>query len=263
MGIADIQRALIARGYDLGPTGADDVAGRATRAAVAAFQRANGLKPDGIVGALTLSKLVPEIITPPPGLLSPAIFRMVAPGARADIVAAMITRPDKFAAAQIVTRRRMAHFLSQTATETGGFKALSESLNYSAAGLVKTFKKYFPTLASTAGFVGDPRAIANKVYGGRLGNTQPNDGWDYRGGGIMQNTGRANYRAAGFENDPEALRRPDSALDAALAFWVMNGLNAIADSGTVAQVRKRVNGGSNGLDEAEAYFGKACRALGV
>lgn len=284
------QRALLAAGFKLPKFGADGGFGGETRDAMQAFQRAKGLpvtwpKTMAEVDAETIKALQaaiaemrPVAVKPagpaPVGMLTPSIIRAVAPGARADIIAELVSAGDRFAAAGITSRRIMAHFLSETATESGGFEKLEESLNYSVEGLMKTFSRsrisaaQCQALGRKPGRAAQHEQIANVIYGGawglkNLGNTQPGDGWRYRGGGILQNTGRANYRRAGFEDNPEALRHPAGALAAALKFWTDNDLSRIAATGSVAQVRKVVNGGANGLEEAEGYFAKACRALGA
>lgn len=187
-------------------------------------------------------------------------LRRLAPKADPKLVAAIVDGWPAMVAAGIETPRRVATFLATLATETGGFRALSENLNYtSVAQIRKTWPKRFPTDASAKPFVRNPEALANKVYGGRLGNTEPGDGWRFRGGGFIQNTGRANYRAAGHENDPETLRTPGPGFAAAVTFWADNGLNALADRDDPKAVRKRVNGGLIGFDDFAAYLHKAKR----
>ncbi len=189
------------------------------------------------------------------------ILPAVAPRARADVVAALIAADDRIAAAEISTPLRLAHFLAQMATESGDFTRLEEDLFYSAERLCQVWPKRFPTLAAAKPYARNPKALAEKVYGGRMGNVKPGDGWRYRGGGLMQNTGRANYRAAGFEADPDRLRTPAGAIAAALTFWTDNGCNALADADDVEALRRRINGGDNGLPECRAYLAKAKAAL--
>ncbi|WP_375455640.1 peptidoglycan-binding protein [uncultured Methylobacterium sp.] len=189
------------------------------------------------------------------------IIRAMAPAARADIVAAFQAADARIATAEIATPARIAHFLAQIATETGGFRRLEEDLSYSAERLCAVWPKRFPSLDAARPYARNPKALAEKVYGGRMGNTRPGDGYRYRGGGDLQTTGRANYRAAGFEADPDRLRQPAGALAAALTFWTDNDCNALADAGDVAAVRRRVNGGQTGLAECRAYLAKAEAAV--
>lgn len=154
-----------------------------------------------------------------------------------------------------------AHFFGQCAHESGGFKVFSENLNYSDKGLNGIFKKYFPTLASTAGYARKPEKIANKVYANRMGNgpESSGDGYKFRGRGPIQLTGKDNYTA--FAKDikrPDVLTNPDIvatelAFESALWFFNKNGLFAIADKGVsdavIGQITRRVNGGTHGLDD--------------
>ena len=160
-----------------------------------------------------------------------------------------------------LTNNQAAHFFGQCAHESGGFKVFSENLNYSDKGLNGIFKKYFPTIASTAGYARKPEKIANKVYANRMGNgpEASGDGWKYRGRGPIQLTGKDNYTAfAADVKRPDALKNPDLvvgelAFESALWFFRKNGLLAIADKGVtdaiITQISKRVNGGTHGLDD--------------
>lgn len=256
-----IQRALKAAGFDPGLIDGDY--GKNTRYAVSRFQESRGLNINGDADPITLAALFGEPAAPAPvsGLLTREVIIKVCPSASPALVNAIATNADSIAAAGITTPLRAAHFLSEIATETGGLRAIEENLNYSAKRLVQVFPSRFKTLAAAQPYANNPQALANKVYGGRLGNTQPGDGWRYRGGGLMQTTGRYNYTRAGHEDDPEALRQPVPALKSALAFWSDNGLNALADSDNVEAVRKRVNGGTNGIAETRIYLKKAKAAL--
>lgn len=172
-------------------------------------------------------------------------------------------------AAGIDTGLRLAHFLAQTATETGGFKALEENLNYSAKRMMVVFPSRFPNLASTAGLANNPRAFALKVYSNRLGNGPPSsgDGFTFRGRGLIQLTGRDNYKARATETGLPLVDRPEIASDPATSvqvaalYWTSRNINDRADADDVREVRKRVNGGFNGLDEAKVFLARAKKAL--
>lgn len=160
-----------------------------------------------------------------------------------------------------LSNNQAAHFFGQCAHESANFTVFSENLNYSAEGLNKIFKKYFPTPVSTTGYVRKPEKIANRVYASRMGNgpESSGDGWKYRGRGPIQLTGKDNYTA--FANDigrPDVITNPDIvvselAFESALWFFRKNGLLAIADGGVtdavITQITKRVNGGTHGLDD--------------
>ncbi|WNG17650.1 glycoside hydrolase family 19 protein [Cystobacter fuscus] len=170
---------------------------------------------------------------------------------------------------EINTQRRVAHFLAQLAHESG-FRPLAENLNYSAEGLRKTWPRVF-TEQLALECQRNPERIANLAYGHRLGNTQPEDGFKFRGRGFIQITGRNNYTRYGALIRQDIVNNPDLALQVdvssliAAAFWLENGLNQLADEGgieVVEAITKKVNGGTLGLDERRRYFLLAEQALG-
>lgn len=263
-----IQTALNEKGF--GPLVVDGNIGDKTVAAIRKFQEANGLVADGVPGPRTRAKLFgdeapADPVTPAGGLgfINSVVIRKVAPSARADLVLEITSRPQDLAAVGIDSRLVFAHFLSEVCIETGGLKSISEDLNYSAERLHDVFRKRFPTVASAVPYAHNPEKLANHVYGGRLGNNQPGDGWRYRGGGLLQNTGRENFRKAGHEDDPESLREPGPALSAALSYWGQHHISVIARRDDVVAVRLAINGGDNGLDDTKVYLRRAKSALGI
>ena len=156
---------------------------------------------------------------------------------------------------------RAAHFFAQTAHETGGFKAFSENLSYGAPGLRGIFGKYFPTDAMAKAYERQPERIANRVYGGRLGNgvEASGDGWKYRGRGALQLTGKANYQAfSDYIKRPDVMDNPnlvagELCFESALWFFDKNRLWSICDQGindtAILALTKRINGGIHGLDD--------------
>jgi putative chitinase len=159
---------------------------------------------------------------------------------------------------------RAAHFFAQTAHESGGFKAFSENLNYGAKGLRGIFRKYFPTDALARAYERKPAAIANRVYGNRMGNgpESSGEGFAFRGRGALQLTGKFNYSEfAKYVNRPEVMDNPDLvatelAFESALWFFDKNKLWSICDQGTgdaaILALTKRINGGTHGLDDRKA-----------
>lgn len=163
------------------------------------------------------------------------------------------------------TPLRLAHFLAQCGHESGGFRLTQENLNYSAKGLMGIFKKYFPTQALADAYARKPEKIANRVYGGRMGNglEASGEGFKFRGRGYIQLTGKSNYAAFDAAVPDDILANPDlvstkHALASAAWFWKKNGLNLIADTGSTAEVvtkiTKRVNGGTIGLPDRIKHF---------
>jgi putative chitinase len=168
---------------------------------------------------------------------------------------------DKF---EINTPLRLAHFLAQCGHESGGFKAVSENLNYGAKGLSTIFKKYF-TPESAKDFERKPEKIANVVYANRMGNGNQasGEGWKFRGRGYIQLTGKDNYTAFDKSVEDDILATPDLVatkypLLSAAWFFHKNGLHKIADEGAtdavVTKVTKRVNGGTIGLADRILHF---------
>jgi putative chitinase len=174
----------------------------------------------------------------------------------------------------ITTDKRIAGFISQCAHESMDFTAMSENLNYREETLNKVFPRYFgPGKRNAAEYAKNPEKIANYVYmdefrTSKLGNTQPGDGWRFRGRGLKQLTGRDNYTRFAKDYNMTAeeaavwVETKEGALASALWFWNTNNLNAIADTGNVAALTKKINGGDIGLADRQARYAKAMAALG-
>ena len=180
--------------------------------------------------------------------------------------------PDTITKFELNTPLRLAHFLAQAGHESGGFKALNENLNYGAKGLVTTFKKYFPTEDLAKQYERKPEKIANKVYGGRMGNglEVTGEGWKYRGRGYIQLTGKDNYKAFDAVVTESIIDNPDLVatkypLLSAAWFFHKNGLHKLADGGAtdavVTSITKRVNGGTIGLPDRIKHFKEYYAAL--
>ena len=243
--------------------------GPKTEAAVKAWQKANGLKDDGIVGDATWAKLFgdsneetqvikEDVVIPSDGALNIEKLKGHIP----DAVLAQI--PDTAKKFNITNNLRLAHFLSQCGHESGGFKAVSENLNYSADGLKKIFGKYFPGNLNEA-YARQPEKIASRVYGNRMGNGDEasGEGYKFRGRGYIQLTGKANYTNFTKFIGEDCVANPDLVatkypLASAAFFFDSNKLWSICDKGaddaTVTAVTKRVNGGTLGLPDRIKHF---------
>lgn len=159
---------------------------------------------------------------------------------RAELWAAPITAA--MAEYGVNTKFRRAAFLAQVAHESGGFKYVREL--------------WGPTTAQAR-------------YEGRtdLGNTQPGDGSRFRGRGLIQITGRANYAAGGealgldLLTHPELLEEPKHAADSAAWFWQSHKLNELADQQLFTAITRRINGGLNGQEERTALYHRALAVL--
>ncbi len=172
----------------------------------------------------------------------------------------------------ISTPLRQAAFLSQIGMESAHLTALLENLNYSEQALLEIWPDHFtPAQAAeygrTATHPANQEAIANLAYGGRMGNTEPGDGWTYRGRGLFQLTGRANYRAAGIaldlplELEPDRAALPNEAAITAAWYWHQHGCNAMADNRLIVAITQAINGGTNGLADRQRLYALASAEL--
>jgi putative chitinase len=170
----------------------------------------------------------------------------------------------------INTEKRQAAFIGQCMHESGGFKLLEENLNYSAKALMNTWPSRFPNEEMANQYARNPEKIANKVYGGRMGNADESsgEGWKYRGRGIKQLTGKENYQrcseALGVDlvENPDLLLEPKYATLSAGWFWNKHNLNDLADKSDIETMTKRINGGLLGLDARKVAIAKAESILG-
>ena len=156
-----------------------------------------------------------------------------------DFVSALNTAMNHY---QIIGSKRVAAFIAQIGHESGQLKYVKEI--------------WGPTKAQAK-------------YEGRadLGNTVKGDGTRYRGRGLIQITGRANYVACGealgldLINHPELLEKPQHACMSAAWFWASRGLNTLADAGSFSKITSRINGGQNGSADRQVLYAKAMKVL--
>jgi len=165
---------------------------------------------------------------------------------------------ETFAKYDISTPKRQASFIGQCMHESGGFKHLTENLNYSAKGLVSTWPSRFPNEEYAEEYARKPERIAGKVYIGRMGNETVEDAQKYIGRGLIQLTGKENYANCGLGIGVDLLGHPDwlatpkyAALSAGW-YWNKRGLNADADAGNIENMTRKINGGSIGIADRKA-----------
>ena len=235
--------------------------GPGTEKAVKEWQINNGLTSDGIIGDKSWSKMFPttKLVTES---VSGTLNIDKLKGHIPDSVLLQI--PDTAKKFNITNNLRLAHFLAQCGHESGGFKAISENLNYSADGLKKIFGKYFPGNLNES-YARQPEKIAARVYGGRMGNGDEStkEGYKFRGRGYIQLTGKSNYVNFTKFIGEDCVSNPDLVankypLASAAFFFDSNKLWSICDQGSsdeiVTKVTKRVNGGTIGLPDRIKHF---------
>jgi putative chitinase len=191
----------------------------------------------------------------------------IAPHCDAEILAPALSAAA--AERSINTPLRLAHWLAQLVAESQGLTVFVENLDYTTRRLCQVWPGRFPDLAAAMPYAHNPEALANNVYGGRLGNTQPGDGWRFRGRGPIMITGRDNYARFGEIIHVDLIANPDRAGEPvvspriAAAFWTMHDLNVKADADDIVGITRAVNGGRTGLDDRKAALVKAKYVLGV
>ena len=171
---------------------------------------------------------------------------------------------------QISTPLRQAHFLAQTGHESAGFLKVEEGLNYSENALTAKFGKRITAeqaraYGRNAMHPANQKMIASIIYANRNGNGDVNsgDGYRYRGRGLIQITGKANYEALVKQLGADVVTNPDLLLGyrfaamSAAAWWKNHGLNELADSDDVTRITRVINGGTNGLDDRKSRLSKS------
>lgn len=172
---------------------------------------------------------------------------------------------------EITTPLRIAHFIAQVGHESKSLRVLQENLNYSVSGLMRVFPKYFPTEEIAKVYAMKPQMIANRVYANRMGNGNEasGDGFKYRGRGLIQLTGKNNYKAASMDilgddtlvQDPDLVTDPFFAAETACWFWKKNKLNVFADLNDIEKITQKINGGQHGIDDRRRRFNHCMKIL--
>jgi predicted chitinase len=197
----------------------------------------------------------------------------LSPEAKSNYLQAIRDGGPAFESHGITTPLRMAHFMAQAMAETGGFTVLRESMSYKVPRMLKIFGVGNHSARVTAeeapALAHNEHALSERVYGlgnptkaSELGNTEPGDGFRYRGNGVLQMTGRKAHRLAGeangldFEGNPDLATLPENALKPALKEWADGNLNHFADQNDIRTITLRINGGLNGFDDRKDFFAK-------
>lgn len=189
-------------------------------------------------------------------------FAKLWPRARASLIQGILVQwPIVQRKFEINNKNRQGYFFAQMSHECGGGTITEENLNYTAQRMTQVWPRRFPTIAAAAPYARNPRALANKTYGGRMGNRLgTDDGWDFRGRGLIQITGKDGYAEVGkiaglnLVANPDLANGRDTVLLVAGAFWQWKGLNKWCDQGNYLQVTKLINGGTNGWADRQVWL---------
>src|ERR1051326_5492526 len=174
---------------------------------------------------------------------------------------------DQLEKNEINTYLRVAAFLGQILEESNELTHWEENLNYSVSRLCEVWPKRFPSSVLAAPYAHNPQALAEKVYGGRMGNKNPGDGYKYRGRGPEQTTGRDGYAEAealtglSLLANPDLLLQPEVGFNVAAVRWKIHGFNELADARKFKEITQRLNGGLTGYSERLNYYTVALRIL--
>jgi putative chitinase len=199
-------------------------------------------------------------------MISAEALKLICPNADDKIVASIVDHAaDVFAKRNIQSGEEACQLIAQICVETWGLTRFEENLNYSGSRLWQVFgASHFKSEIDAAHVAADgPRAIANRVYGGRMGNSGPNDGWIFRARGPLGLTGHDQYAAMERATGLPLVANPDlalseaHALDIACAYWTSRNIHEPARAGKTAEVTRLINGGSNGLSDRIMYLGRA------
>lgn len=271
--VKTLQNNLVKLGF-LPENGVDGDFGDDTEDAVKAFQRKFGIGVDGRVGDETRNKMNEALAAQASNTETPsAIVKITAEQLAGLAPNARQNYKDAFAHADVdlvayginKNALRVAHFMAQVLHESGGLSIFIENMNYRAARIKQVWSSRFPTVASAEPFAHNPEKLANKVYGGRMGNDLNGDGFRFIGRGMIQVTGRESYKKFGDLLGVDLTADPDLAFSAqwtlkiAAEEWKEKGCNALADADDLRGITRRINGGFNGLDSRREWLEKTKR----
>lgn len=271
--VKTLQNNLVKLGF-LKPEDVDGGFGDITEKAVIAFQKKFKVGTDGKVGDETKKKMNEVIAAMASNTVAPAAIvkltaeqlNLLAPNARQNYKDAF-AQADSVLATYGINKNalRLSHFMAQVLHEVGGLTILIENMNYRAERIVQVWSSRFPTIASAEPFAHNPEKLANKVYGGRMGNNQSGDGFRFIGRGLIQLTGRESYKKFGDLLGIDLTANPDLAFSAEWALkvaaeeWKEKGCNAFADEDDLRKVTRAINGGLIGLESRRAWLEKSKR----
>ena len=171
--------------------------------------------------------------------------------------------------ADLSTPARIAAFVAQCGHESDSFRFMEENLNYKAESLCRTWPSHF-NVDNASEYAHQPKKIADRAYANRMGNgdEESGDGWNYRGRGWLQTTGKKGYEELSdatqidFVSNPDAVATPEGSAVSAAVFWEKHNLNGHVDNNDFVGLTKAINGGTIGLEDRMARFEHAMQILG-
>lgn len=200
-----------------------------------------------------------------------AVKAMAAPNADKAVIKDIIDNQDILPNAGVDTPKKIAHFLSQVGSESGGFKVAVENMNYTAKRLMQVWPKRFKTLEVAKQYEHNPQKLANFVYANRMGNgnAASGDGYRFRGRGLIQITGREMYKNIGdfthldLVNHPEIAEHAEHALLIATGGWKFDKVDKLSENASVEDYTQRINGGQTNIMDRKMRFKKVCEVMGI
>jgi putative chitinase len=231
------------------------------------FQRSSP-DPAVVAAVMVLNNRPPPLPAARLGVALRAVAPHLPDAERAAWVAALVSPLHR---SGITAPRCVAAFLGQCAVESAGFRSLEEDLNYSVTRLCQVWPNRFPTAQAAEACAFRPEGLANRVYANRMGNGDEasGDGWRFRGRGLIQITGRAEYQRFAWamnltlDQSVEHAATPDGAANSAVWFWSANQLNALANTWSLDLLTRKINGGTEGAAERTRLCEAALHAMGV
>lgn len=200
-----------------------------------------------------------------------AVKAMAAANADKAVVQDIIDNQDILPNAGINTPKKVAHFLSQVGSESGGFKVAVEDMWYTAPRIMQVWPKRFPTLELARLYEKNPQKLANNVYANRMGNGNAvsGDGYRFRGRGLIQITGRSMYANVGAFTQLDLVNRPEIAEHAKHAMliatggWKFDGVDKLPENASVEQYTQKINGGQTNIADRKKRFIAVCAVMGI
>jgi putative chitinase len=200
-----------------------------------------------------------------------AVKAMAAVNADKAVLADILDNQDRLPDFGVDTPKKIAHFLSQVGSESGGFAIAIENMFYTAKRLMVVWPSRFKTLEKAQEYEKNPQKLANFVYANRMGNgdSASGDGFRYRGRGLLQLTGRSMYKGVGaaanlpLEEHPEIAEHAPNALVIAGGAWKFDGVDKLSENATVEAYTQKINGGQTNIADRKKRFAKVVAVMGL